>query len=81
MTGQVHGHQVMKMIHEADPPLSREGLRQAVRDRYGDEVRFCACVAEGMSLEQLLSFLVSRGKVVEVDRVLRTDIGLMCEHG
>jgi hypothetical protein len=34
-----------------------------------------------MSLEQLLSFLVSRGKVVEVDRVLRTDIGLMCEHG
>lgn len=80
MTEQVHGHEVMKMIHQAAPPLTRDGLREAIRDRYGDAVEFHACVAEGMSLDQLLSFLASRGKVIEVDHALRTDIGLMCEH-
>jgi probable metal-binding protein len=80
MAASIHGHEVMKLVHEADPPLDRDRLRQAINYRYGPDARFHACVAQDMSLDDLLAFLAGRGKVVEADGVLRTDIDLMCNH-
>lgn len=81
MNADIHGHEVMNLIHQADPPLNRATLREAVLQRWGDAVRFRTCAAEGMNLDGLLQFLSERGKVVEADGVLRTDIGQMCEDG
>ena len=80
MSQSIHGHEIMKMVHEADPPLTVAGLRDAVIERFGADAEFHACAGGGMTLDDLLQFLADRGKVVEADGVLRTDIGLMCEH-
>ncbi len=81
MGPSIHGHEVMKLIHESDPPLSRDELHRVVAERWGPQRQFHACVADRMTLDGLLRFLAARGKVVEADGVLRTDLGLMCEHG
>lgn len=80
MITQVHGHEIMKMVHEADPALTRAALAERVRERFGETVEFHACAGGGMSLDGILAFLAQRGKVVEIDGTLRTDIGLMCDH-
>ncbi len=80
MSQSIHGHEIMRMIHEADPPLSREALQQAVTEQFGADAQFHACAGGGMSLDGILQFLASRGKVVETEGQLRTDIGQMCNH-
>jgi probable metal-binding protein len=76
----VHGHEIIKLVHEADPPLTSAELPQRIAERFGDDVEFHACAGGGMSLDEILVFLSERGKVVEVDGKLTTDIGLMCDH-
>jgi len=80
MSESIHGHEVMEMILTAEPPLSRNELSEAVKSRFGDTPRFHTCSAHDMTLEELLQFLDRRGKVVEVDGVLGTSRGQICDH-
>jgi len=80
MSQSIHGHEIMQLIHEADPPLTRQTLAAEVVRRYGQDAEFHACAGGGMTLGNLLVFLADRGKVAEIDGVLQTDIGLMCDH-
>lgn len=80
MSNSIHGHQIMQLIHELDSPVTREALRRVVSNRFGADARFHTCSAERMTVDQLLEFLAMRGKVVEVDGCLRTDVGQMCDH-
>jgi len=76
----IHAHEIIRLIHNADSLLTRGELREKVTDCFGEHARFHACVDGSMSLDQVLEFLARRGKVIEVDGYLRTDIGLMCNH-
>ena len=80
MSESIHGHEVMEMILLADPPLSREDLEREVTSRFGEAPRFHTCSAQNMTLDELLQFLGGRGKVVEIDGVLGTSRGQICEH-
>ena len=80
MSESIHGHEVMEMILTAEPPYSREELLEAVSSRFGESPRFHTCSAQDMTLDDLLQFLGGRGKVVEVDGVLGTSQGQICDH-
>jgi probable metal-binding protein len=77
-TEQVHGHEVLRLLHAAEAPLTRTQLAAEVRRRFGADARFRTCSAGGMTLDELLAFLVARGKVVEREGVLAADISQMC---
>lgn len=81
MSESIHGHEVMEMILAAEPPFSREQLKEAIRSRFGEAPRFHTCSAQDMTLDELLQFLGGRGKVVEIDGVLGTSRGQICDHG
>jgi len=76
----IHGHEVMQLIHESTQPLTRAELTSRVKKRFGPNALFHTCADQAMTLDRLLEFLRHRGKVVEIDGRLRTDIGLMCDH-
>ncbi len=80
MSESIHGHEIMQLVHEANPPLSVQALRDEAAKRWGEDATFHACAGGGMDLDGILQFLASRGKVLEVDGVLRTNIGQMCDH-
>ena len=80
MNNSVHGHEIMRMIDRAEPPLTRETLQREVDRRFGAGVRFHACADQNMTLADLLEFLGARGKFVEINGRLSTDLGAMCSH-
>ena len=75
----VHGHAVLELLVEK--ALSRGELDAELTRRFGAEVRFCTCSAEGMTREELLGMLIGKGKIVEVDGVLTADPARICKHG
>jgi probable metal-binding protein len=75
----VHGHEIIHLIHHSSPALTRIGLETEVRARFGPEARFHTCSAGAMTLDQLLQFLMSRGKVVEQDGRLHAVMANVCE--
>lgn len=77
---QVHGHEVLNMMMTSGKAYTRASLIQDIRQRFGEEARFHTCSAEGMTAEQLVDFLESRGKFVPVIGGFGTSEDLMCQH-
>ena len=65
----------------AEGPLTREGLAAEVCRRFGAEVRFCTCSAQGLTREALVELLIGKGKIVEVEGMLTVDRARICKHG
>ena len=61
----VHGHEVLHLLLDASAPFTRRTLAMEIGRRFGPEVRFHTCSIDGLTLDQLLAFLLSREKVVE----------------
>jgi probable metal-binding protein len=78
---QVHGHEILRLLHDANPPLTRSELAQEVQRRFGANARFCTCSADSMTLDELIAFLAARGKLVEHEGCLIADISQMCADG
>ena len=79
--GSIHGHDLINLIHHAEPAFTRVGLAAAVAERFGPQPRFHTCSAAGMTLDGLLEFLLVRGKIVERDGRFYTDMSKVCSHG
>jgi probable metal-binding protein len=80
MAATIHGHEILHLIVDADPALTRDRLGQVVERRFGTDCRFHTCSAQGMDLEQLLQFLQDRGKIACVDGTLTADPSRICSH-
>ncbi len=79
-TENIHGHEVLRLVHEAAIPPTRAEIETELTRRYGAEARFCTCSAADMTRDELLGFLLSRGKLVEHQGRLATDPSRICNH-
>lgn len=77
----IHGHEILRLVHAARPALTRAALHEEARRRFGADARFCTCSMQGMTLAELVEFLTARGKLVEADGTLRAEVGQMCADG
>lgn len=77
----VHGHDVLHLIQAAPNPLTRAALEAAVISRFGTDPRFHTCSGGGFTLDQLLSFLIAKRKVVEQDGRLSVLMENVCADG
>ena len=77
---KVHGHEVMRMIHDAKAPITSEQLKEQIESVYGENPTFFACAIADVDLDGILTFLKVRGKVFESHGKLTTDIRQMCDH-
>ncbi|MCU0787776.1 MAG: YecH family protein [Verrucomicrobia bacterium] len=80
MATSIHGHEMMQMMVELDRSFSRESLRQAIQERFGDNARFFTCSARDRTADQLIDFLAGRGKFVERDKGFSTRPEHICQH-
>ncbi len=77
-TGNIHGHELLRMVHEAAEPFTRQSLRAESLRRWGEHARFCTCSAADMTFDQLMVFLLGRGKLLERGGRIYSDISQMC---
>lgn len=80
MATQVHGHEVMQMMVASDAVYTKETLRTAIVEKFGEEARYFTCSADGMTAAELIEFLDARGKFQAVPGGFRTDAGRICQH-
>ena len=78
----IHGHEVIALVADAQPPFTLTTLKDAASARWGAQARFHTCSADDLSLAQLLDFLLERAKlVVSADGALSVVAGNVCSHG
>lgn len=80
MTKLVHGHEVMQMMIASGKTYTRESLRTAIINQFGDEAKFHTCSAENMTPGQLIDFLNARGKFLAEEDGFKTDPSKICDH-
>lgn len=68
------------MMLELNRSFTRDTLREAIHERFGEAARFYTCSAQDMTADQLIDFLAARGKFVERDNGFTTDPDRMCQH-
>ena len=76
----IHGHEVLRLVHEAAIPPTRGELESQLDLRFGPDARFYTCSTAGMTRDQLLEFLLSHGKIIEHNGRLATDPSRICNH-
>ncbi len=67
------------MMIATDRSQTREGLLESIAERFGADARFHTCAADGMTADELIDFLVARGKFRTVDGGWRVDEGEICD--
>lgn len=75
----IHGHEVLHMMH--NHTYSEASLIQAIKDKFGNDARFHTCSAQGMSAEELVTFLKDKRKFMPVNEESFTvDSDKICNH-
>jgi len=80
MTNQIHGHEVMQMMIESGKTYTHDSLREAIIHAFGPAARFFTCSANGMTADELIQFLDSRGKFLHEEGEFKTQPDKICDH-
>lgn len=81
MNNSVHGHEVLQFMLENEQGFaSKDSLKTAIETRFGATVRFHTCSADGLTAEQLVAFLSSKGILVDTGNGVNTQADLICSH-
>lgn len=77
---RIHGHEVMHMMVNSQEAYSRDSLRSAIHENFGEETRFFTCSADNMNADELIHFLEMKGKFHPVDGGFTTAPEKICNH-
>lgn len=75
---QVHGHEVLAMMQ--GKAFSVESLRNAMIEKFGENTRYFTCSASDMTADELIQFLMNRGKFMPMDDGFTVDKTKICNH-
>ena len=78
MTQSIHAHTVMEMAMSAAIPPTFEQLKQALTVEFGEDARFHSCAASDMTIDEMLEFLISMGKLPDAEGKMQSG---MCGCG
>ena len=78
MTQSIHAHVVLEMAMSTPTPPSHDELKLTLAKQFGDDARFHSCAASDMTIDEMLDFLVSMGKLPDANGNLQSG---MCGCG
>lgn len=74
----IHGHEILRLVDAAQAPLTRATLQAEAARRWGPDARFRTCSSAQLTIDELLDFLVRRGKIVTSGATLAIDRDHVC---
>jgi len=75
-----HGHEILDMLIQSPRVYTLQKLQAAIHEKYGSNVVFHACGGENMSFNDLMQYLLVRGKIAEQDGTLIAFADKKCDH-
>ncbi|RMH62647.1 MAG: DUF2492 family protein [Calditrichaeota bacterium] len=76
----IHGHEVMRRMAAGGNTYTRDTLRAAIYEWFGETARFHTCSAENMDADALMDFLQARGKFVPMADGFGLPVEKICNH-
>ncbi len=80
MSNEFHGHEVIQMVSTSNKSYTRDSLRAAITERFGEDATFYTCSQSGMSPDEMIDFMKARGKFQEGDDTLTFNHANACDH-
>ncbi|ESE40416.1 YecH family metal-binding protein [Shewanella decolorationis] len=80
MSDSIHGHDVMALMVAQENPLLKPEFIALMAQTFGDNARYHTCSAEDLTAEELISLLLSKGKMLESEQGLTLVAGRQCNH-
>lgn len=80
MAESIHGHDVMRMMVEANRAFTESQLKEAIAAKFGADARFHTCSASQMMAEDLIVFLRARSKFIVSDDTVAMNPASICNH-
>jgi probable metal-binding protein len=80
MNNQFHGHDVLDFMIASGETYTRTTLAGAMHAKFGSGARYHTCSADNMTAEQLIEFLVSRGKFQGGEDGFTVATDRVCQH-
>ncbi|MCD9493974.1 YecH family metal-binding protein [Photobacterium carnosum] len=75
-----HGHDILNLIADSSTPFTIKTLHTYVEQHWGTNVRFHTCKLNDLSLDALVTFLLSRNKITVDGDNLHTNQDKICHH-
>ena len=79
-TEQIHGHEIIELVAKYPEGIAAGTLAEIVASEFEIGARFFTCLAENMSLPELLTFLGERDKSPLRDGLVFPGGSPACEH-
>ena len=73
---EIHAHEVLRMMEGNS--YSKTSLKAAIIDKFGSEVQFNTCSAEGMNTDEIIEFLTAKGKFKSTEDGFTMDMNKVC---
>ena len=77
---QVHGHELIRLIAQSNKAMTLEEIKDLAESRIGKEVSYYTCSESSMDTEGIISFLLSRNKLVQTNDGFMINMGAVCNH-
>ena len=68
------------MMLESGQSYTKDTLRTAIINQFGEETRFYTCSADNLTADELVEFLAKREKFVEAGTGFNTAPDKICDH-
>ncbi|SKC31861.1 YecH family metal-binding protein [Photobacterium piscicola] len=79
-TASRHGHDVLNLIADTSIPFTIKTLHAYVEQHWGTNLHFHTCKLNDLSLDALITFLLSRNKITLDGENLHTNRDKICHH-
>lgn len=77
---ELHGHELIHLILEANKPLTLDEIKKLSEETFGKDVSYYACSASDMDIDEMITFLLTRRKLVNRGNGFVIDTGEVCDH-
>ena len=74
---KVHAHEILRMMEGNS--YTTGSLYQAIVEKFGQETRFHTCSADGLNADEIIQFLIGKGKFKPTEDGFTMDITKVCD--
>lgn len=64
---EFHAHDVLDHLHTCEKALSLDEIKNQILNAFGYDAVFYSCSQQNMNADQMVDFLLSRKKIVEIE--------------
>jgi len=76
----IHIHEVLDIIYFSGKSFTIRSLKEEVQKIYGEDVHFMSCVDDHFGMEDMVNFMLNRGKIEVKGEQIYPAGASFCEH-